>query len=84
MLVLVSSAKSVAVDFPRSGPEWQKYEKRGKYLVSRRSKLLSTLYATGARAENFCGIYDQSQILSRIFSGAKQQGLEFSIINPFD
>lgn len=84
MLVLVSSAKSVAVDFPRSGPEWQKYEKRGNYLVSRRSKLLSTLYATGARAENFCGIYDQSQILSRIFSGAKQQGLEFSIINPFE
>jgi hypothetical protein len=84
MLVLLTSAKAVGIDFPRSGREWKQYEKRGKYLFSRKSKLISTVYASGARAENFCGIYDQSQILTRIFSGAKQQGLEFSSINPFE
>ena len=84
MLIIVSSAESIALDFPRSGSEWQKYEKKSRLKVTQKTKLLSTLYASGARAENFCGVFDQSEILSRIFSGAKQQGLEFSIINPFD
>ena len=84
MLVLLTSAKSIGVDFPRNGKEWQAYERDGKFLMTRNSKLLSSVYVSGARAENFCGIYDQSQILKRIFSGAKQQGLEFSIINPFE
>ena len=84
MLILVSSAESIGLDFPRSGNEWQRYEKKGNIKMARKTKLLSTLYASGARAENFCGVFDQSQVLSRIFSGAKQQGLEFSIINPFD
>lgn len=84
MLIIVSSAESIALDFPRSGSDWQRYEKKGRLNITRKTKLLSTLYASGARAENFCGVYDQSEILARIFSGAKQQGLEFSIINPFD
>lgn len=45
---------------------------------------MAPVFAAGARAENFCGIYDQSDILSRLFSGPKKQGLEFTIINPFD
>lgn len=83
-LVLVSSASGVDVDFPKKGKEWRDYVKNSKIYTSKRTKLLSSLYATGARAENFCGIYSQREILSRMFSGAKEQGLEFSIINPFD
>jgi hypothetical protein len=84
MLVLLTSAKSKVLEFPKSGNQWKEFEQSGKYLIDRKSKLISTVMASGARAENFCGIYNQSQILPRIFSGSKQQGLELAIINPFD
>lgn len=84
MLVLLTTASAKGIEFPRSGKEWQEFETTGKYLVSKKTKLISTVFASGARAENFCGIYEQSKILSRIFSGAKQQGLELAIINPFE
>jgi hypothetical protein len=83
-LVLLTTAASYGVDFPRAGRQWRSYEKSGKFLKTRNTKLIASVFASGARAENFCGIYDQSQIMTRIFSGAKQQGLEFSIINPFE
>lgn len=83
-LVLVTSAEALEVDFPKSGKAWDQFTKTGSSFKTMNSKLVSSVYAYGARAENFCGIFDQSEILSRIFSGAKQQGLEFSIINPFE
>jgi hypothetical protein len=84
VLVLVTTADVKELNFPSRGSEWRKYEKYTKNLKKTNTKLISNVYASGARAENFCGIYKQSSILSRIFSGAKQQGLEFSIINPFE
>tara|TARA_B100001971_G_C18268024_1_gene596361 strand:+ start:38350 stop:39369 length:1020 start_codon:yes stop_codon:yes gene_type:complete len=82
-MLLVTSSESYNVTFPRSGNEWESYEKKGKFLKNDKSQLISPLFVYGARSENFCGIYDQSEILGRIFSGAKQQGLEFTILNPF-
>ncbi len=84
VLVLVTTAGSKNVEFPRSGQQWAKFEKKGKYLLNKKSQLISTTFATGARAENFCGMYEQNEILARIFSGPKQQGLELAIINPFE
>ncbi len=84
MLVLLTTAETRNVEFPRSGKQWQSFEKSGKYFTNKKSQLISTVFASGARAENFCGMYDQSNVLTRIFSGAKQQGLELAIINPFD
>lgn len=82
-MLLVTSSASFNVSFPRQGNQWASYEKKGKFLKNGKSQLISPLFVYGARSENFCGIYDQSEILSRIFSGAKQQGLEFTILNPF-
>lgn len=84
MLVILSGAEAINIDFPLAGKEWKVYEEKARYIKSINSKLVSPIYASGARAENFCGVYEQGQVLSRIFSGAKQQGLEFSIINPFE
>ncbi len=69
--------------FQSKGKQWAAYEKNGKNFSSQKSDLLSTVFVSGARAENFCGIYSQAEIMPRIFSGAKQQGLELTIINPF-
>ena len=83
-LVLVTTADVKELNFPKSGKEWRRFERYTKSIKTVNTKLVSNVYATGARAENFCGVYNQNNILSRIFSGAKQQGLEFSIINPFE
>lgn len=82
-MLLVTSSESYNVSFPRQGNQWASFEKKGKFLKNDKSQLISPLFVYGARSENFCGIYDQSEILGRIFSGAKQQGLEFTILNPF-
>ncbi len=83
LLVLVSTSNTMDLNFPKKGNEWRKFKNQNKIYSTKNTKLISTLYASGARAENFCGTYSQKEILSRIFSGAKEQGLEFSIINPF-
>lgn len=83
-LVLLTSANTQNIDFPTQGKSWKTFLSRTKIRNQKNSKLINSVFAYGARAENFCGIYDQHEIMKRIFSGSKQQGLEFSIINPFD
>ena len=80
----MSGAKAYDIDFPKQGEQWEKYITNGNFINTEESELVSDIMATGARSENFCGMYNQSEILNRIFSGAKQQGLELEFINPFN
>ena len=82
-LVLVTSGDSRFVDMPDQGKQWYEFEKSGVNPVMKRSKLTNLVIATGSRSENFCGMYDDSQIFERILSGPKQLGLEMKFINPF-
>ena len=82
-LVLVTSGDSRFVDMPDQGKKWYDFEKNGQGVVAKRTKLTNLVMATGARSENFCGIYDDSQVFERILSGPKQLGLELKFINPF-
>ncbi|HXH29956.1 MAG TPA: hypothetical protein VNJ01_04020 [Bacteriovoracaceae bacterium] len=82
-LVLLTSGDSRFIDMPDQGKNWFEYEKTNKNVQVRRTKLTNMVLASGSRAENFCGIYDDSQIFDRILSGPKEQGLELKIINPF-
>lgn len=84
VLVLVTGASSVDIDFPHEGKDWQGFELKGANAMSRKGELTVPVFAQGARAENFCGFYDEAQIFERILSGPKQQGLEFKVINPFN
>ena len=84
LLVLLTSAAPRGVEFPRSGKDWERFEQSKRAKIDRNTKLIATVMASGARAENFCGIFEQSEVMTRIFSGAKQQGLELAIINPFN
>lgn len=83
LLVLITSSETVGIEFPNAGRDWIEFEKNGKNILYKRPALMSSVFASGARAENFCGVYEQTQILERIFSGPDQQGLELKIINPF-
>lgn len=82
-LILLTTGDSRFVDMPDQGKSWYEFEKDYKNAKVKRTKLTNMVLASGARAENFCGMYDDSQVFERILSGPKQQGLELKIINPF-
>ncbi len=82
-LVLLTTGDSRFVDMPDQGRGWYEFEKDFKNAKAKRTKLTNMVLASGARAENFCGMYDDAQVFERILSGPKQQGLELKIINPF-
>ncbi|MCM2350025.1 MAG: hypothetical protein NDI69_08380 [Bacteriovoracaceae bacterium] len=82
-LVLLTTGDSRFVDMPDQGKQWYQFEKENKNIKVKRTKLTNMVLASGSRAENFCGMYDDAQVFERILSGPKQQGLELKIINPF-
>ncbi|MGE3609035.1 MAG: hypothetical protein AB7I27_05565 [Bacteriovoracaceae bacterium] len=82
-LVLVTTGESRFVDMPDQGKGWYDFVKNGSHAQAKRARLTNLLLATGSRAENFCGMYEDAEIMERILSGPKQQGLELKIINPF-
>lgn len=82
-LVLLTSGDSRYVELPEQGKDWFLFEKESKNVSVKTTKLTNMVLATGARAENFCGMYEEAQVFERILSGPKQQGLELKVINPF-
>jgi hypothetical protein len=84
VLVLVTGAGSVDIDFPAEGKDWQNFDLKGVGAMPRRGELTVPVFAYGARAENFCGMYEESQIFERMTTSPKKQGLELKIINPFN
>ena len=82
-LVLLTTGESKFVDMPDQGKPWYEYEKNNKNISVKRTKLTNMVLASGSRAENFCGMYDDADVFERVLSGPKQQGLELKIINPF-
>jgi len=83
LLVLFTSTSPRRFEFPREGREWSRFEKTGKPLIFRRSGLLSPVFATGARTENFCGIYEDAAIFQRIVEKFEPKGLGIMFVNPF-
>lgn len=83
VLVIVSGGAAVDLDFPSEGKEWQSFENKGAPIWPRQGELAVPVFAYGARAENFCGVFEEAQVFERALSGPKQQGLELKLINPF-
>lgn len=84
MLVIVSGAAAIDLDFPSEGKDWQQFEQKGTNAFPRLPQLSSPVFATGARAENFCGLYEESELFERTLSSPRAQGLELKFINPFN
>lgn len=82
-LVLLTTGDSKILSFPPQGKSWEDLEKGKSPLKLERANLSSFVASNGSRSENFCGIYEDSQVLERILSGPKQLGLELKFINPF-
>lgn len=72
-LIVVSSVSPKAID-------WRKVNKKWKSIpiaTNKKSQLMSPVWADGALAENFCGIYLESDLNSRFFWRSEETTLPF-------
>jgi hypothetical protein len=83
MLVLVTSAGTSQLEFPPAGSSWEEFEKSGKNVLFKHQSLLSPVMASGAFAENFCGFYEESDILNRMFWDRSRRSININLFNPF-
>lgn len=83
MLLLISSSNVKNIEFPKKGRPWIDFATKGKNILYKRSSLMSSVFATGARAENFCGIFEESEIFQRILVSPKQKSKRDILLNIF-
>ena len=82
-LIVVSGAESLPIEFPLQGKEWSDFEKTGKNLIYKNSALMSPVLASGAMAENFCGIFEESEMLKRVIYKPEGKVFNTDSMNPF-
>jgi hypothetical protein len=83
LLVIVSGAESMPLEFPLQGKEWADFEKSGKNILYKNSSLMSPVLAKGAMAENFCGIFDESDMLKRVIYKPEGKKFNWDSAGPF-
>lgn len=83
MLVIVTGAESLPLEFPQQGKEWAEFEKTGKNVIYKNTSLMSPVLARGAMAENFCGIFDESETLKRVIYKPEGKQFNWDSVNPF-
>jgi hypothetical protein len=83
VLIIVSGAESLPLEFPLQGKEWADFYKSGKNVIYKNSSLMSPVLAVGAMSENFCGIFDESEMLKRVIYKPEEKVFNAELINPF-
>lgn len=66
LLLLLSSSGGQGLEMPTQGVSWQQFQKSGRNVLYKRQSLLGVVYADGVQSQNFCGQYEESEILKRI------------------
>lgn len=80
-LLLLTSSGANRFEFPKEGSEWAAFENSGKFITYRDSSLSSPLLASGPKAENFCGLYEENDIIRRILWKTKDKNIFSSIFS---
>ncbi len=83
LLVVLTGAESLPLEFPLQGKEWADFEKSGKNVFYKNPSLMSPVLARGAMAENFCGIFDESEMLKRLIYRPEGKRFNWDNVNPF-
>lgn len=83
VLLLVTSSEARNFEFPKKGKEWSKFERSGKFVTFQNSSLLSMALASGARSENFCGYFDEANIMERIMWQPEEGAQSLELIKLF-
>ncbi|MDB9786610.1 hypothetical protein OAB57_00770 [Bacteriovoracaceae bacterium] len=72
LLVLLTSTNPIKLNYPVTNKQWSNFDRNIILRSATSSGVLGTVFATGARAENFCGIYQENDIFKRIMTGSKR------------
>ena len=83
VLIIITGAESTNIEFPKEGKEWAEFEKSGKNIIYRNSSLMSPVLAVGPMSENFCGLFDESEMLKRVMYRPERKQFDWDLINPF-
>lgn len=78
-LFLVTSSEALHFEMPKEGKEWFGFERKGKHIIFRNSSLMSPVLAKGSGAENFCGVFEEFEMIKRIFWTTNKK-----VWNPLD
>ena len=74
--VLVTSSGARGLELPAEGPDWGPAGRDGRGVLYRRRSLMSPVWAQGPGAENFCGVYEESEVFNRILWRPRRPFLE--------
>jgi hypothetical protein len=80
--VIITGAEGLELDFPKEGKDWSEFERLGKNINIKNPTLLSSVFAKGPMAENFCGLFDESEIIKRILYKPMGKKFSWDALNP--
>jgi len=83
VLILISSAETMNIEYPKEGKEWADFERSGKNILYKNASLMSPVLAVGPMSENFCGLFDESEMLKRLLHRPESKQFSWDLINPF-
>lgn len=66
-ILIVSSSASEGIELPRQGEKWKDFLSSNQDIFYKRKQTQSVIFARGSGAENFCGLFPQSEMPQRIF-----------------
>ncbi|MFN8370837.1 MAG: hypothetical protein U0T83_09475 [Bacteriovoracaceae bacterium] len=72
LLILLSSTAGMNLEFPTDGKDWINFETKGENLLFKNSSLLNPVFSFGARAENFCGLFEEAELMPRILFNSRK------------
>lgn len=82
ILIIVTGAESYNIEFPKEGKEWAEFERSGKNVIYKNASLMSPVMAKGPMAENFCGLFDESEMLKRVIHRPERKQFDWDLLNP--
>lgn len=81
LLVVVSSSAALPMEFPDQGKDWEIFGNKVKGAQLFKTSLLAPIWAHGAKAENFCGMYEEDDVHRRFLYRPPRNILEKWINN---
>ncbi|MCY4644331.1 MAG: hypothetical protein OXB88_06890 [Bacteriovoracales bacterium] len=77
MLVLLTTSEPRPLELPTRGRQWRDFVRGKDRLIYRKSSVLSPVWALGAGAENYCGLYEEAEVLNRTLNNFTKKRLHF-------
>ncbi len=71
-LLIVTGVNPMGPKLPNYGDEWLKVFQKKNISHKTQQHMLAPVFSHGPRAENFCGLYGESEILERMFRDRRQ------------